>query len=389
MLSVEEVTRAADLAGYREEWQALLARTDGALFFQTYEWLTTWLERFWKDGPLAFLFVRRDGRLVGLAPLVADEHGRLWCARSVALAANEHTLRAGFLCAENGVEILDAVVGHLRATRKGMRMVLMNLRTDSSLLVDWLPAVARRHHLATSTREASSSPVVRFPADWEAYLGSRSAHLRAEIRRKQRRIEAAGAVLACVAPPTPAECARALEDVFFIERKSWKQTAGSSVDLCPEKERFCRDLAQRCAARGWLRLHLLYLDSRPVAYVFGVVFRNDFYVIQTSFDDAYRNLSPGFILFTHVLRDACRDGLEVLLGAVPGKIRDLDSLQAHSRWKSELATELLHRVHVCVSSREQLPWRLREAYQKRLKPFLGARVPFAGDHGRLEAQPPN
>jgi CelD/BcsL family acetyltransferase involved in cellulose biosynthesis len=371
MLSTEEVTRAADLERYREEWAQLFARTHGATFFQSCEWLDTWLERFWKGGTLAFLFIRRDSRLVGFAPLVVDQAGCLWSPRSVALAANEHTLEAGILCAEDGAEILDEVIRHLRATRGGVRLVLTNIGIHSPLLVDWLPTVARRHRLVTSSRPASLSPVVCFPADWEAYLQSRASHVRAEIRRKNRRVEDAGAIEVCVSPTTQAECARAMDDVLVIERNSWKQAAGSSLALHPEKERFSLDLAQRCSANGWFRLHLLYLGSKPVAYVYGVACRSDLYVLQTSLDEAYRNLSPGTALFAHVLREASREHLRVFLGAIPAESRDLHSL----RWKSELATDLFQRVSVCVSSWEQFPWRWREAYARGLKPFVRAMVP--------------
>ena len=43
--------------------------------FDSYEWVTTWLESFWKDRPIAFLFVRDGRSLAGVLPLLSDSDG--------------------------------------------------------------------------------------------------------------------------------------------------------------------------------------------------------------------------------------------------------------------------------------------------------------------------
>lgn len=377
MLKVEEVARAADLARFRDEWRDLVAQSGGPVFFQTYEWLTAWIDHFWKDRRLAFLFVRRDGRLVALAPLLGDDDGRFSCPGSVVLAANDYTLRAGFLGAEGEVGILDTVVRHLRTTRGGVRLNFMNVLAGSPLLEE-LPALARRNGFSTFVREGTTSPVVEFQGDWEAYLRSRSKHMRSELRRKTRKIEASGNVTSFTAS-TPAQCERAIEDVVSIEAMSWKHAAGGSLDLQPDKQRFYRELAKSCAANGWLRLHLLHLDSRPVAYLYGFAFRNEYYAFHTAFDEAYDHLSPGVVLFSRVLQDACREGLRVFLGSMGAGFRDRTLLQAEARWKSELATEVRLRSSVCLFSRGQIRCQARKILQGRVKPFVRASLPFVAD----------
>ena len=374
MLTVEEVTRAADLEGFREEWQDLIAQDAGEVFFQTHEWLTAWIDHFWKDRPLAFLFVRRGGKLVGLAPLLSDEEGRLGCPGCVTLAANDYALRAGFLGARGGAEILEPVVRHLRETRRGLRLNLLNVLAGSPLLEE-LRALGQGNGFSTMVRQGTTSPVVEFHGDWDAYLQSRSKHMRSELRRKTRKIEASGALTFFTAS-TPAQCEQAIEDVVSIETRSWKHDAGASLDLRPDAQRFYRELARSCAGRGWLRLHLLYLDSRPVAYLYGFVFRNEYYAFHTAFDEAYENLSPGVVLFSRVLQDASRERLRVFLGSMGSGIRDRTLLQAEARWKSQLATEVRLRSSACLFSRGQLRCRARKVGLERVKPFLRANLPL-------------
>ncbi len=374
MLKVEEVTRAADLEGFREEWTDLVAQDGGEVFFQTYEWLTAWIDHFWKDRPLVFLFVRRDGKLIGLAPLLSDEEGRLGCPGCVTLAANDYTLRAGFLGARGGAEILEPVVRHLRETRSGLRLNLLNVLAGSPLLEE-LRALGQGNGFSTMVRQGTTSPVVEFPGGWEAYLQSRSKHMRSELRRKARKIEASGALTFSTAS-TPEQCERAIEHVVSIEARSWKHEIGASLDLRPDAQHFYRELARSCAPRGWVRLHLLSLDSRPVAYLYGFVVRNEYYAFHTAFDEAYEHLSPGVALFSRVLEDACRDRLRVFLGSMGAGVRDRTLLQAEARWKSQLATEVRLRSSMCLFSRGQLRCRTRKMGLGRVKPFLKANLPL-------------
>ena len=51
MISVERVSNLAGLARIEEEWSALAHAAPGATVFDTPEWVTAWLEYFWKERP--------------------------------------------------------------------------------------------------------------------------------------------------------------------------------------------------------------------------------------------------------------------------------------------------------------------------------------------------
>jgi len=42
---------------------------------ETYPWVGAWLEAYWKERPMAFLFLRSTEERVGLAPLLDDRSG--------------------------------------------------------------------------------------------------------------------------------------------------------------------------------------------------------------------------------------------------------------------------------------------------------------------------
>jgi CelD/BcsL family acetyltransferase involved in cellulose biosynthesis len=178
--------------------------------------------------------------------------------------------------------------------------------------------------------------MVRLDGDWDSYLGSRSKKVRHEIRRKQRRLERAGTVQ-WQTVSDPDEAQMLMEDILHIERRSWKEGNRTSFTAVPHLADFYAALSVRCAHRGWLRTYILYIDKVPVAHMFGVVHRDEYYALKTSFDERCRDLSPGSVLAAHALKEAFTAGLRVF-----------DFQGVPSRWKKELANAEQEYVHVCM-----------------------------------------
>jgi CelD/BcsL family acetyltransferase involved in cellulose biosynthesis len=357
-LRVEEVTTAAELGRFRAEWEDLAERAPHAELFETHLWISAWLDTYWKDGPLAFLFVRRGEELVGLAPLLDDREGRLGCPRALVTPVNPHARRCSLLAADGPGSVVEAVLGHLERTRRGSRMRLRCCDAASPVV----EALEGRRPLSL-VRQKDTNPIIRLAGSWEEYLASRPRHLRHELARKRRRLETEwDAKWVSVADAAGAE--RAMTDVLRIERNSWKDREGTSLVSEPGASAFYTRIARTCAARGWLRVDLLYLDGEPVAHILGVAHRGTHYALKTSYDEAYRAWSPGIVLFQNAIRKAFEDGLATF-----------DFLGADSRWKTELANDQRAHVEVCAFSGTALRCRWDRARVARIKPFLDERAP--------------
>jgi CelD/BcsL family acetyltransferase involved in cellulose biosynthesis len=357
-LRVEEVTAASGLSPFQAEWESLAERAPHAELFETHLWITAWLDSYWKDGPLAFLFVRSGEELVGLAPLLDDREGSLGCPHSLVTPVNPHARRCSLLAAGDPGPVVAAVLAHLEGTRRGSRMRLRCCDASSPVVA----ALEQRRPLSL-IRQKDRSPIIRLEGDWEAYLATRPRHLRREMARKAKRLDTEwDAKWVSVADPAGAE--RAMTDVLRIERNSWKDREGTSLVSEPGASAFYTRIARNCAAKGWLRLELLYLDGEPVAHILGVAYRGTCYALKTSYDEAYRAWSPGIVLFQHAIRKAFEDGL-----------RTFDFLGDDSRWKSELANDQRAHVDACAFSGSALRCRWDRARVDRIKPFLEERAP--------------
>lgn len=337
-MRVEEVTDRARLAALRGPWQQLVERAAQSDMFQTYEWVTSWLDCFWAGRPISFLFVWNGEELVGLAPLLRDRDATVACRNSMSLPVNSHSRRLGILFSGDADAILTAILEHTRKSGQTVRLTLRQSLDDAPLPAA-LPIVARRMQLASMKLPSRTSPIVRIESSWDAYLATRPAQVARELKRKVRKIERDWKAVWTIAS-TPEECARALEDVWQIERRSWKEGEGTSLTSEQEAVRLYQDFAPRFAAAGWLRIYLLHLNGIPVAHILGAEFRREYYALKTSYDHEYRQASPGQVLFFNALRDSFER-----------KLTAFDFLGDESRWKSELANAERRHVDVCAHSR--------------------------------------
>jgi CelD/BcsL family acetyltransferase involved in cellulose biosynthesis len=356
-LEVQEITTAEQLPAIEADWRALVELSPGARLFHTWEWLAAQLSLCW-EGRLAVLLVRRGARLVGAAPLVLDREGENGCAGSLSVPES----RLDLLCAEPAGGVLDAVLAHLGRSRRSWSLTLPRCSFASETLAA-LRTSAPHAGAGTYLCEIAPSRVVRSAGGWDSYLASRDSHVRREWKRKQNKLERAGAV-EFRTPITGSDVARAMADVLAIERTSWKEAEGTSLANELHSTELYSALAEGYATLGWLRLHVLYLDGKPIAHLFGVRFRNELYALKTSYDAAYAALSPGLLVVLHALRHALAEGCSAI-----------DLLGSDSRWKREVATDSPAAVSVCVFSANQLSCQACRLVRGELKSWLAPRAP--------------
>jgi CelD/BcsL family acetyltransferase involved in cellulose biosynthesis len=361
-LRVAEVTRSADLAPHLAAWRRLAERAPSAELFETPLWVTAWLETFWGDRPLAFLFVYDADRLVGLAPLLDDQEGSIGCPGSLVTPVNPHARRCCLLHEGDPALVLEAVVAYLEENRRAWRMRLRCADATAPAVA----AIRDRRPLALE-RDGGDTPVIRMGEGWDAYWAGRPRQVRRELERKQKRLTAAWEA-EFLSLADPAEQEAALADVLRIESRSWKEPVGTSIGSEPGAADFYWRLAGGGAAEGWLRVELLYLNGEPAAHICGMVRRGVYYALKTSYDQAYRAWSPGVVLFHRVIRRSFAEGLDTF-----------DFLGAESRWKCELGNAVRAHVDACLFADGALRCRWDRVRETRVKPFVHRRAPLLVD----------
>ncbi len=201
MLQVIEITSRESLVDIQADWHSLLENGAFKNPFITYEWTTTWLKHFWKDRPILFLLIRRNGTPLGLAPFLIDERGRL------IFPCNEHSFKRNFICRQEKGLVFDAVLGHLSKKSRGLKIYIRGLEHDRSFF-QMITSICSKHGFICISKESDSSPYLNITTDWQTFLSSRSKHFQKNLKRQLAKMNKAGAVSFGKGLPKPDELSR-------------------------------------------------------------------------------------------------------------------------------------------------------------------------------------
>ena len=303
--AVEWVDRLDEL---EEDWISLADSADHP--FATWEWSSGWWRHLGGDRTL-YAHACRDaaGRTVAILPLYASRLGPLRVARFF----GEGDLR-GPVCAADG----------RRAAAAGMREAIRPGGGRCSLLVaERLPGGQGWPELLGGRRLATHpDPVLPLRGvSWEDLLASRSRNLRQQVRRRERRlVEEHGLGFRLCEDP-----ARLQADFDALARLHSLRWGGESSGVFDgARGEFQREFAAAAQRRGWLRLWIAEIDSEPVAAWYGWRFAGSEWYYQAGRDPRFDELSLGFVLLAHTVREAANDGVEAY--------RFLDGAEAY-KWR--------------------------------------------------------
>jgi hypothetical protein len=187
--------------------------------------------------------------------------------------------------------------------------------------------------------------------NYEAYFASLPSRLQNTIRRKAKklaRLEGARYEIA----QTPEAVDAAMDAWERLYAKSWQQAESYPA--------FMRDVAHAFAARGWLRLGMLWIGSDLAAAQIWYVCNGTASIFKLAYDPQYAEHSAGSLLTAHLMRHAIDvDRVEVV-----------DYLSGDDDYKRDWMSERGER------------WGLRVYRWRSLAGFAGAARSLAGQLAR-------
>lgn len=297
---VEEITAWDALADLRAEWSALCDRSPRVTPFQRPEWLLPWGQAFPPGEPWV-LAVRDGNRLVALAPfLVYPNSGQ----RTVAFCGGGVS---DYCDVVTDPDCEDAAVSALLA-HLSLRRELWEAG-DFEPVPDGSPLLRISHpDLEAQTEPRDVCPGLNLPDRIEDLRDVVPTRQLSNLRKYRRKAEALGSLRL--------EPVETLEVVlrFYMARRN---------PLDEDKLRaFHREVAAGFQARGALSLHVLCLDSDPIAALYGFRERDTLYCYMQGFDADRAKLSPGVMLVGGVIEEAIYSGvkrIDFLRGREPYK----------------------------------------------------------------------
>ncbi len=317
---VEVVRDPAAFASGR--WDRLLALDPDRHVFATRRWHALWWEAFGAGKELLVLNVGNPDA-EAIIPLYRTLEGGARVLRFV--GGIDLTDYIGPICAaETRPAAARWLVDWLSTTPEPWdELDAHNLPVPLGF-AESLVDVCDRAGFAFTLDQEETSAILVLPASWDEYLAGLGAKHRHELRRKRRRLFGSH-------PDAVVRTADAgsLEDdlqAFFDLHRAAQGEKGSFLQ--GEVARFFEDVARAFLIEGWLRLDLLEVRGRALAATFGFVFNGTYYLYNSAFDPAARQISPGLVLVSELVKRSIAEGLRVF-----------DLLRGPERYKYQLGSE--------------------------------------------------
>jgi CelD/BcsL family acetyltransferase involved in cellulose biosynthesis len=299
LLSIDEVRSPNALAALEREWWELWRYSSAATPFQSPAWLLPWWRAF-APGDLLTLAVRRDERLVGLAPFYVERGPRGRRVLPLGISVSDYLdVLADDACIDAVCDAMARYIGgpapewdEWELTELAPSAAALRLRTPEEC--------------AESADTVSACPVLDLPPSVDGLAGAIPRRKRRDVRAAGHRAERRGAVR--IAAATSADAADFVADLVALHRARWESRGEDGVLADPRVWRFHADTVPLLMQAGIARLYMLRIGDRVAGVYYGLIRGRCAYGYLTGFDPSFEFESPGTILVGHAIEEAVREG---------------------------------------------------------------------------------
>jgi CelD/BcsL family acetyltransferase involved in cellulose biosynthesis len=310
---VETVQSPDGLEALAPDWDTLVREMARPSPFLLHGWLVEWWRHYGSGNRLAVVTVRRQGRLVGAAPLFVSRQRGVRTARF--LGAHESALADLMVAADEPASTARLLTQAVEAQSFDYAN-LFGLPRES--LLGQLDAL----HMI----ERVEAPVLLMPDGWEeAYRAKTGSKKRNLHRRRLRQLGEVGDVEFEVGR-TREELEPLLEEAFELHNLRWQGRPDGSTFGTEEGRHFHRGALRRIADDDVLRIVLMRVGGRPAAFHYFFELEGTMVVHRLAFDPELARYSPGLVATLETLRVASEDGMT-----------RVEFLGGNERYKLELA----------------------------------------------------
>jgi hypothetical protein len=143
---------------------------------------------------------------------------------------------------------------------------------------------------------------IQLPVSYEELYRQRSSNTRHNLKRYSKRLrEALGDQLIVRSFRNATDVDTILSDTEAIAAKTYQRGLGVGF----AETGITRELMTLAAKQGWLRAHILYAGSKPIAFWNGFLYHRTLYTGSTGFDPELSDLRPGTFLLERLLEQLC------------------------------------------------------------------------------------
>ena len=295
MLTVETITEQKPLESIKETWNKLLEKSGTHPPYLTYEWFQTAREILDKEKELYIIVVKDEEKIIAIAPLLISKKKFLWISfNKLCFIRNANTPFQDFILTTKKEEAIALILNYLKEKSHLWNIIeLDEMRTDS-ISKELLKNNCFANGLYYFEKFKYNSWYLLFEQTWEQGLAKLKSKIRREFKRKLTRLERLGDLR--LVTFTDIESINNHLKIFFdFHEKTWKGKEKNAELYYKIADFFSKEKN--------LFLYTLFLDDKPIAYLYCIKMDEILYGIKTTYDPSYYAFSPGIVLFYKSIAD--------------------------------------------------------------------------------------
>jgi len=288
--------------GLTDQWQYLIEGCSEPTFFDQQTWQSTWWSEFGGDSELKLIAVRSDsGDVKMIAPLMIDGSEISFLGSTDLVDYHDFLTRDRL-----SPGCIQAVVEAVSEMSSIDTITLQSLPANSPTITQFREA-AEGAGWNVEIEHEDVAPRLDLPATWDEYVSSLRKKDRHELRRKLRRLEAAGEVRQ-IELSSDEDVEAAMGDFMRLHRMS---TPDKNDFMTPAREKFFTRVSIDLARENSTRLCFLEINGERVATSLSFVCRDVRYLYNSGYNPAQYKLSVGLLNHALAIKSSIEEGHRV------------------------------------------------------------------------------
>jgi CelD/BcsL family acetyltransferase involved in cellulose biosynthesis len=300
-MQIKVIDNFQDFLNLENSWNRLFEKSSEHRVYLTFDWFRCWWEAFGGDKQLFILTIAEDDDIILISPLcITEDKIRGFKIKKLSSIANGVSPSWDFIGAHSNGTPLGLLVEKIFSQKDFWDVVEFQKINKSSMTYNLLSKILEKRDYGIM--ESIKSPQIEVNGTWDDFLSKRSVRFRKALRNKINRAEKSGD-LNIVKVNKKEDLKEALQDVFLVSSRSWKETQRTSITSSVKAETFYRKATDLMGNKEWVEIWTLKKGDLPIAFEYHIKYKDIVYPIRADYDETYRDLSPGSLLEYTILKD--------------------------------------------------------------------------------------
>ena len=299
----------------------------------TYEWTRTLEKAHLQEKESGVIISQNNNDITAIFPFYIEIEKKTGIPFRVIKQTQElYSTRSGLTLKNNNPDNFKNILSFLSENNTPWHKLVFSIVSDKKYEESLIKSIKNQNLKHTITTHIES-PYLTITGSIESILERLNKKFRYNILSRRRKLEKSGAI-ECKIYSTPETTPEFLENIYSIERNSWKENNNSSITTNKKQKLFYDTFTNLAAQNNWLRGIVILFDNKPIAYSYGLLFNNVFESLKTSYSEEYKKFGPGNILKIEIINFLLKNNIYNydLLGLVePIKMKWTDKTYSQKR----------------------------------------------------------